>query len=211
MALPFTSISERHQPDDVLSADHMQLLVDKINDADDLLINEHGPGDGVRAGDHLGYAPPVHIGSLIVRPPIGSLGQDETTVVMLAGYIDPDSVHWEDVPGSDLQFPNGGAPDPSVSGDPNATYMYFSFATPGSRMLISAIEIQSSFTGSPSTNADGAGHSNLTLIRPCTQVVPLENGTTKAEAYFGPGYVSANFKTSLAQFTVLVYGYPRTR
>jgi hypothetical protein len=192
--LPYVKISERLRPDDVRSADHMQLLVDTANDADDLLITQHGPGIGARAGLHIGYAPPVHIGTLIASPP--PPGEDKPTVHMLAGYIDPASLAWE-----------LGEIGPAVP-VPTAQY-YFSLTTPGDRYLIKAAEVQVSYVGTVGPAAGGAGKSNMFIVRPAIQVGPVsgEIGKSRADVYFGPDY-AAVFLPNIVQFTVLLYGVP---
>lgn len=202
MSLPFVKITERLRPDDVLSADHMQKLVDTANDGDELLTTQHGPGIGARAGLHIGYAPPVHIGTLIVSPP--APGTDRVAVRFLAGYIDEASLKWEVGEGDPTEV--GIVPDPDEQ-------HYFSFATPGDRYSIVGAEVQSSFWGTPSPTAAGAGKSNMFMVRPAIQVGPApgEVGKTRVSVYFGPTYAGGggNFVTDLEQFTCLVHGIPR--
>lgn len=200
MPLPYSSIGERHSPDDVLSADHMQLLVDKANDADDLLQTQHGDGIGARAGLHIGYAPPVHVGTLIVEPP--PAGVDKPTIQMLAGYIDAGSLAWE----------LGNDPDMAgaISPSPSAQY-YFSFTTPGDRYRIVAAEVQVSFSDVASLTGGGVGKSNMMMIHPAVQVsvAPGELGKSRVQVYFGPDYATGQFILDLEQFTVLIHGIPR--
>lgn len=198
MGLPYAKVTERVSPDDVRSAQHMKKLVDTANDGDDLLIAQHGPGIGLQAGLHLGFAPTVPIGMVIASPP--QAGAEDPQIWAVAGYVDESSLKWVR------------QQDASVV---TKEHHFFELQTQGGLYTVHAADIKSSFSGTPTATSGGAGQDNRRMIRPCVDVVryQVELGRTKVRAYFGPSYTSGEFvagspsATGLEQFVVLLYGF----
>lgn len=202
MSLPLVPIPERLSPDDVLSYQHVQQLVDKANDADDLFLFQHRGGIGLTAGEHMAMEAPLELATLIIRPPRVGLGDDPNTCtpLVVAGYVDADSISWMEE-----------TPDESTT--PAVPYYYFRFTTPGDAYQIKAAEVQSSFAAVPSANVSGSGVSNMLMIHPCITVFQETAGRSGVELYFGRGSSSfpSSFLAGLLQFTVTVYGIPKAR
>jgi hypothetical protein len=188
VALPFTAIPDILAPDDVLSYQHMNRLVDRANDADAALARQHWTYGG-RRGQHLGETPGIAVAMLIVSPPSDIAATDNHTVHVQAGYV------------SDTSW--------GVTTYNNADdYAVFRCSAPGPEYIWYGACVQSSFSGTPTLVTPD----NMMCIHPAVHVEPnAERGPT---GLLRSSSLKVGFgKTDVAQivhFTVLIFGATRT-
>jgi hypothetical protein len=197
MALPYVSIKERRSPDDVLSYQHMNRLVDIANDSDALIEAQHKPGFSASAG-----RPPWR--RSVTRPDRRALsgpspGRDpHRSRCALFGWLHRSKEHR-------VGDPDGG-PDHGIQ------HSILTFKAKGTDYILWAADVQCSFSGAPSTASGSPGQSNMLIIHPVVHVsVPATgDGASSVEVYFGPEYSTAfDGINKVPEIGIICHGYRR--
>jgi hypothetical protein len=194
VALPYTAIPDILAPDDVLSYQHMNRLVDRANEADEALARQHWGRYGSltnrnRSGQHMGVTPGAAIGVMIVRPGVNAdiSVPNSHAVTMRAGYVAGDG-EW------------------LITTYNNEDYYRFRCSAPGSDYTWYGADVQVGFSGTP----DSTAPSNMMCIHPRVETWPQSFGT--GDNVFRRWFCDVHFgKTDvdlILQFTVILVGGP---